>query len=157
MTSLLLIISFLLHTIILIGLFQLLKQIQSLKHSKDKETETMMLAFIDEIKTENQRLQQQLNQHQGKTSDDPLLYEQKEATSERPDLHDESKVLDERNSQLTDRLQDQQEEMKLSLEGRVLQLNQKGYSIEEIAEILTCGKTEVELILNLQQQLKQNT
>jgi|SRR5690625_526624 len=141
MTSLLLIISFLLHTIILIGLFQLLKQIQSLKHSKDKETETMMLAFIDEIKTENQRLQQQLNKHQRKTSDDPLLYEQKEATSERPDLHDESKVLDERNSQLTDRLQDQQEEMKLSLEGRVLQLNQKGYSIEEIAEILTCSKT----------------
>lgn len=156
MTSLLLIISFLLHTIILISLFQLLKQIQSLKHSKDKETETMMAAFIDEIKTENQRLQQQLNKQQRKTTDDPLLNKQKEATSERLDVSDDSKGLDER-SQLPDRPQDQQEEMKLSLEGRVLQLNQKGHSIDEIAEILTCGKTEVELILNLQQQLKQNT
>lgn len=158
MTSLLLIISFLIHIIILIAIFQLVKQIQQVKQFKDKETETMMLQFLNEIKAENKQLQEQLTREQNQTGNDQLHHEQiKTSATPQTKSDDEISEIVGTDMQMTDLVENKQEQMELSMEGKVLQLNEEGYSTEAIAEKLTCGKTEVELILNLQQKLKLNT
>jgi|SRR5690625_526811 len=159
MTSLLLIISFLLHVIMLIAIFQLYRQIEQLKQEKNESIETTMQQFINEIKVENHQLQQQLSQTSRPSSSFSPV-EQGETTT-----HSDNKELNEKhpkndqttNDELIDITDMKQEKMELSLEGKILQLHEAGYNVEQIAEQLTCGKTEVELILNLQQQLRQKT
>src|SRR5690625_5194763 len=156
MTSLLLIISFLLHVIMLIAIFQLYRQIEQLKQEKNESIETTMQQFINEIKAENHQLQQQLSQTSRPSSSfSPVELGETTTHSDNKELNEKHPKNDQTiNDELTDM---KQEKMELSLEGKILQLHETGYNVEQIAEQLTCGKTEVELILNLQQQLRQKT
>lgn len=54
MTSLLLIISFLIHVVVLIALFQLYQQNQRIMQERDDTLNTKMQQFINEIKTRKQ-------------------------------------------------------------------------------------------------------
>ena len=164
MTSLLLIISFLIHIVVLIALFQLYQQNQRIMQERDDTLNTKMQQFINEIKQENNNLQQQLIQM--KTP--PVVSNLQENVHERESnmkptvTQNTSKqyVVEENKSTgqtITDLTEERKEEIELSLEGKILQLYKAGFDAAEIAEKLTCGKTEVELILNLQQQLKRNS
>lgn len=164
MTSLLLIISFLIHVVVLIVLFQLYQQNQRIMQERDDTLNSKMQQFINEIKKENNNLQEQLIQM--KTP--PVAFNFKEDVQEQ-DSHmkptmtpntSKQKTDEEKQSaghSIADLTEDRKEEMELSLEGKILQLHEAGFNAAEIAEKLTCGKTEVELILNLQHQLKRNS
>lgn len=164
MTSLLLIISFLIHVVVLIALFQLYQQNQRIMQERDDTLNTKMQQFINEIKQENNNLQEQLIQMKTPpvASNFQENVQQREShvkptmtyNTSKQYSAEESKSKDHSISALTE---ERKEEMELSLEGKILQLHEAGFNAAEIAEKLTCGKTEVELILNLQQQLKRNS
>src|SRR5690625_5092517 len=58
MVSLLLIISFLLHIVLLIAIYFLYQQLEIVKRNKNDKLEATLQSFLDEIKDENVRLQQ---------------------------------------------------------------------------------------------------
>lgn len=164
MTSLLLIFSFLLHVIMFIAIFQLYQQVQQMKQTDDPKVEKMMQQFIAEIKEENNDLRQIIAQQQTPTSFDehdhtPNTMENKyKPKGEQENNFVLPQVKEHKLYHASTKLtEDKHEEIELSLEGKILQLHQAGYDVGQIAEKLTCGKTEVELIIHLQQQLKQNT
>lgn len=164
MTSLLLIISFLLHIVLFITIFQLYQQIQQLKQSKHSELHTMLDEFVSEIKQENQRLQERITYQANQDKSNELqLTNKSEQTIEQPlsksplpfsKKHFETESL---NHNIEDLTEAKHEEMEVSIESKILQLKHQGFNIDQIAEQLQCGRTEVELVVHLQQQLKHNT
>lgn len=162
MTALLLIISFLLHVILFMAIYQLYKQIQQLKKSKNSELHTVAEQFIAEIKEENKRLQERLSQHtHSTTSKETNNTVEPSQNSYEPISHTPSQPTkaspNSKTHHISDLAETRHEEMELSLESKILQLYQKGLNIDQIAKQLKCGRTEVELIVHLQQQLKHNT
>ncbi|MFD2044130.1 DUF6115 domain-containing protein [Ornithinibacillus salinisoli] len=146
MTSFLLIISFLLHIITLSGVYFLLKQVQSLKDNNHTDLPELLETYLEEIKTENERLQ-----HEISTSSPIKSVSQK--VEELSD-HEKINVVEtddfEQNSEYTpENMETMNDEVQASLQARILQLHQKGYSNEKIARNLNCGKTEVELTIKL--------
>ncbi|HLR73381.1 MAG TPA: hypothetical protein VK073_04115 [Pseudogracilibacillus sp.] len=157
MTSLLLIVSFLLHAVLLITIYQLYQQLQQMKQTKENESQQIVQQFITEIKEENKHLQAQIT-----------------AQYASPDVHENQQLKDESNMtshsttsrtipteqeksmkhidsiiELTDNKHEQTE---VSFEGKVLQLYQQGFDVDQIAKQLNSGRTEVDLIIKLQSQ-----
>lgn len=157
MTSLLLIVSFLLHAVLLIAIYQLYQQLQQMKQTKENESQQIVQQFIAEIKEENKHLQAQIT-----------------AQYASPDVHENQQLKDESNMtshsttsrtipteqeksmkhidsiiELTDNKHEQTE---VSFEGKVLQLYQQGFDVDQIAKQLNSGRTEVDLIIKLQSQ-----
>lgn len=155
MTSLLLIVSFLLHAVLLIAIYQLYQQLQQMKQTKENESQQIVQQFIAEIKEENKHLQAQIT-----------------AQYASPDVHENQQLKDESNMishsttsrtipteqekpmkhidsiiELTDNKHEQTE---VSFEGKVLQLYQQGFDVDQIAKQLNSGRTEVDLIIKLQ-------
>lgn len=164
MTSLLLIISFLLHVIMLIAIFQLYQQLQKIKQTNDHALETTMQRFISEIKAENNYLRQNMAQKNPPTpTNAPQAVASKQGTDDglekeqHPNQANEEVHHQDTYNKAAELVEDKQEQIELSLEGKILQLYQAGYPVDQIARQLTCGKTEVALILELQQRIKRNT
>src|SRR5699024_10197684 len=157
MTSLLLIVSFLLHAVLLIAICQLYQQLQQMKQTKENASQKIVQQFIAEIKEENKHLQAQIT-----------------AQYASPDVHENQQLKDESNMtshsttsrtipteqeksmkhidsiiELTDNKHEQTE---VSFEGKVLQLYQQGFDVDQIAKQLNSGRTEVDLIIKLQSQ-----
>ena len=157
MTSLLLIVSFLLHAVLLIAIYQLYQQLQQMKQTKENESQQIVQQLIAEIKEENKHLQAQIT-----------------AQYASPDVHENQQLKDESNMtshsttsrtipteqeksmkhidsiiELTDNKHEQTE---VSFEGKVLQLYQQGFDVDQIAKQLNSGRTEVDLIIKLQSQ-----
>ena len=157
MTSLLLIVSFLLHAVLLIAIYQLYQQLQQMKQTKENESQQIVQQFIAEIKEEHKHLQAQIT-----------------APYASPDVHENQQLKDESNMtshsttsrtipteqeksmkhidsiiELTDNKHEQTE---VSFEGKVLQLYQQGFDVDQIAKQLNSGRTEVDLIIKLQSQ-----
>lgn len=149
MISFLLIISFLLHLITLGAVFQLLKKVQELENSANSiEVTAVLERSLEEIKSENDRLQALMANH--KPSSDELENKQeemKQPEGETLPLQPESKKMDADVDRLL--AEAAGDELEASLESRVMQLHAKGLTNEEIAQALGCGKTEAELIIRL--------
>lgn len=157
MVSLLLIISFILHVVTLLAVYQLFQQLEKTKQDKNDELETMLLDFMQEIKAENEQLLEISKQKMtsATTNNAPFTNEKKvnQPTSEPfQQTEQENDAFD-----ISSLVEQYDEVTELSEEGKVLQLQEKGFSTEDIARKLNRGKTEIELILKLQQQIKQNT
>lgn len=157
MVSLLLIISFILHAVTLLAVYQLFQQLEKTKQDKNDELETMLLDFMQEIKAENEQLIEISKQKMtsATTTNASFINEKKvnQPTSEPfQQTEQENDAFD-----ISSLVEQYDEVTELSEEGKVLQLQEKGFSTEDIARKLNRGKTEIELILKLQQQIKQNT
>ncbi|HLR66166.1 DUF6115 domain-containing protein [Virgibacillus alimentarius] len=138
MTILLLIVSFMLHLMALIAIYQLSKQIQMKKQVSTGDIFALFETYLNEIKDENRRLQQALNAHTPKSegappaSSDNIAIQNQNATKPKEVLCDNK--LD---------------SYEPSLKVQVLHRYHQGSTIEDIARELNCGKTEVALMIKL--------
>ncbi|MHA6251269.1 DUF6115 domain-containing protein [Oceanobacillus sp. CAU 1775] len=151
MIPFLLIISFLLHIISLVAIFQLIKQRQQNK-PQDSSQEVMELleVYLTEIREENNRLDTLLKkQSKPVISDEAAKKPLKKEVHEAPIEVEEPEEIED-TSEIDEILKEvPQDQLNASLESRVLQLHAQGKSIETIAKELDCGKTEAELIIKL--------
>ncbi|WP_106497599.1 DUF6115 domain-containing protein [Lentibacillus sp. Marseille-P4043] len=146
MTAFIFLISFLLHVITLAAIYQLLKQIKQLKQQKQNNTSEVMELFdtyLQEIKEENRMLEARLGNNDRKD-----LGEAQQATMRKntPDPINQMEYAD-TTPDLPEAEAD--DSFETSLQARILQLYDQGYSHEEIASKLNCGKTEAELVIKL--------
>lgn len=135
MTSFLLIVSFLLHIVAFIAIYQLYKQTQLPK--KEKVSQEMIELFdmyLVEIKEENKRLENTLLERE---HDKSARMSEKAAKEKEGD---DSYVPPESNDNV---------KFQTSLQAKVLQMHDQGMSNDEIARNLHSGKTEVDLIVKL--------
>ncbi|AUJ26655.1 DUF6115 domain-containing protein [Virgibacillus dokdonensis] len=140
MTSILILVSFLLHMVAFTVIFQLYKRMNTNQQLETSEIDALLAAYIDEIKQENIRLQQQLitlNKRENVETDQIQLVKKEE------------KDVPYNN--------EQQDEMTTSLQAKILQLHSQGHTASEIAQQLNCGKTEVALTIKFQQNSKINS
>src|SRR5690625_186853 len=138
MTSFMLTISFILHVILIGTIYYLFIQISEIKKNHSHEMTQVFERYLNKIKEENIRLETKLDNSQATEPYDNKieLDDVQQQTSDHPNIHIESN---------DDRLE-------TSIQANVLQLHNKGLSIEQIAKRLNCGKTEAELIINLYEQ-----
>ena len=157
MTSLLLIISFLLHVILLAAIYYLYQQIQELKTERSRETEMVLSRFLDEIKQENRQLQLQLKQQQFEPqSKKPKEYASASArestlTQEAENMAPIFKQRPKAEEEFPPITVDKTDKVEASAESRIFQLHKEGVPAEVIAKRVNRGKTEVELLLKLHQ------
>jgi peptidoglycan hydrolase CwlO-like protein len=141
MVSFLLIISFLLHLAALGAIYKLFQQIQSLKSHDLQEIDGLFEAYLQEIKTENSRLQAQLQSmkksEQETTPSNKPAKEQKVQSAEWMENLEQHLVFT------------NEDKLEASLESKVLQMYSNGMVTGDIARKLNCGKTEVDIILKL--------
>jgi DNA polymerase I-like protein with 3'-5' exonuclease and polymerase domains len=152
MVSLLLIISFLLHLLSLYAIYQLFQYIKKQERGADEITD-LFESYLQEFRQENAILKEQV-QNSNKEGQRVSLYE-----TVRPDEEESPKeeaVEEKRNDDAAPKFPeiDVQDQVEASLESRVLQLESQGVPPDNIAKQLNCGKTEVELILNLYKKKK---
>ncbi|MFB4167469.1 DUF6115 domain-containing protein [Virgibacillus sp. JSM 102003] len=131
MTSLLLIISFLLHLVALVAIFQLFKQVQLLKRDSSQDVMELLETYLEEIKEENRFLEREIGKSNNKTAVNAEA-EKKEETSEYIPVDAEV-----------------EDDSETSLQARILQLYDQGITAEDIARRLNCGKTEADLVIKL--------
>lgn len=148
MISILLIISFLLHLIFLVIIYQLYQQIGNLKSERSRETEVLLSRFLDEIKQENRQLQQQLQQENKKEQNTATIKSQ--AKYEPEQTAEVNKEPENDISEFPPIPIATEDKVETSIESQVFQMHQKGISTETIAKQLNRGKTEVELLIKLQ-------
>lgn len=136
MTSMLLLISFLLHLIALAAIFQLFKQVQQLKKNNSQDIMELLETYLEEIKEENRLLEKEVNnQTPPKNSVPP----------ETDDINKQNNGKDDYIPQVYNVMDDSE----TSLQARILQLHGQGQTVDKIARNLNCGKTEAELIIKL--------
>lgn len=142
MPSFLLIISFLLHIILLIAVYYLFQQIQSLKQDHTKELTDLFETYLQDIKNENHRLEAEISSHtpRNEANENPIV-------SDFPNKEEITNIT-EKNEPII-KISNIDDVFETSLEARILQLYHEGMAVEDIAKRLNCGKTEAELVINL--------
>ncbi|SDQ60036.1 DUF6115 domain-containing protein [Virgibacillus salinus] len=136
MTSMLLIISFLLHLVALVAIFQLFKQLQLLKKDSSQDIMELLETYLEEIKEENRFLEEEIGKTNSETvAPSSIEFEAEQKEEKVPEYIPESaKVVDDSET---------------SMQAKILQLYDQGLKVEDIARRLNCGKTEAELIIKL--------
>ncbi len=137
MTSLLLIISFLLHLITLAAIFQLYKQVQFLKKDSSQDIMELLETYLEEIKEENRFLEREI----GKPTSNTVSSANAEAGQKEEQKEEVSEYIPE-DAEVED-------DSETSLQAKILQLYDRGVTVEDIARQLNCGKTEAELVIKL--------
>lgn len=153
MESLLLTVSFFIHMILLFGIYYLYKEIQTLKNENADANDIAELfeSYLLEIKVENERLENESFSQPTKIKKDTIsnspkneeLLKENESIMVDTDLNDYAPV-----SPVA------RDELETTLQAKILQLSSQGYSSDNIAEKLDCGKTEVALILKFHKNRK---
>ncbi|APC48606.1 DUF6115 domain-containing protein [Virgibacillus halodenitrificans] len=140
MFSFLFFISFLLHILTLIIIFQLIKKINTLQQVQSpSEIMDLFDTYLEEIKAENEYLQKTLNNNPE---------DNKQNNSAEKVINPPHSVETEQPFNVSDQ-EIPKDEMEASLQARILHLYQNGYAAEEIAKQLDCGKTEAALVIKL--------
>lgn len=141
MISFLLIISFLLHIVAFIAIYQLYKQTQLPKQESTSEDMIELFdMYLAEIKEENKHLEKVLSD---KEQTKPTKQNYKT-----PLLHENLEQEKETHSYTLPEVEDDVR-FETSLQAKILQMHDQGMSNEEIARKLNSGKTEVDLIVKL--------
>lgn len=139
MVSFLLIISFLLHIIALAAIFQLSKQVRETKQTDSDEIINLFETYLQEIRAENNKLEEELSGLAAKEETKPTRTEQSSQQYENvPQKYEYAPPA-----------VSMEDKAEASLDARILQLHNQGLSSSEIAKKLNCGKTEAELIIKL--------
>lgn len=133
-------ISFILHIITIFAIYLLFKQNQQLKHENIHDTTALLESYLAEIKDENNRLQAELAVSSSNHETDEASGVTKHHASEETLINDDPFSL--RDVEQTDHVE-------ASLQAKVLQLHDQGFTETEIAKKLNCGKTEAALIIKL--------
>lgn len=146
-------ISLLLHVIAFYFIFTLIKHVRSLKEKKLADIQQLFDTYITKIKEENDRLQDKIlslspTQERSHQPDDTTVKNTK-ANKEQMSRVNDIKAPHQTLTQPTDHIRDTYEP---SLQANILRMHDQGYSEEEIAKSLNCGKTEVELIVKFHQK-----
>lgn len=155
MTSLLLIISFIIHFITLTIVVQLFKQFQELKSKEKDNTAELFDGYLREIKAENKKLQKELAintspETNSKNISAPYHENKGNKGVSKKDPKKES------NTAYTPPIDNASEEsFTPSLQGKILNLHKDGASATDIARQLDCGKTEVSLTIQLYEKNSQ--
>mgnify|MGYP001213164553 CR=1 FL=1 len=135
----LLIISFILHILSFYFLIVFYTRHQALKNLKEeqenllKEAEDALTVFLMELKEENQKFLEQMSKNDSPSEAynlDELVAQQKDSVEITANLQE-----------------DEPDSYKRNLQEQVFQLANEGYTIEQIAQKLNVGKTEIELIM----------
>ncbi len=153
MTTLLLTVSFLLHTVSLFALILLFQRQNNMKQTEQKmrrtaaETEEMMMAFLLELKEENEELIKQLAnlrqlKNEKSTTEQPAVFEKEDiilpSTVSRSAA---AKAYGNAKKSL------KKEKVEIPLAEQMVNMQQQGMGEEEIARKLQVGVTEVKLAL----------
>ncbi|WP_087972883.1 DUF6115 domain-containing protein [Oceanobacillus rekensis] len=146
MVTFLLIISFLLQLAALGAIYKLFQQIQTIKSQDLQEIEGLFEVYLQEIKTENSRLQAHL-QTEKKSKHETI-------SSNKPTTDKKTQRTEWMEEELEQGMEQHistsyEDTLEASLESKVLQMHGKGMAIGDIARKLECGKTEIEIILKL--------
>ncbi|WP_276733729.1 Swarming motility protein SwrB [Bacillus sp. (in: firmicutes)] len=156
MSTLLWLLSFTLHGVLLYAVMILYTRLAAVKETEKQqkkileETENTLAAFLLELKEENEKLIENTdsssNQAEEETQKSDLLHFEKD--SERDAVQKEN--LPEHIEGLITEVERQEESVNSdvqSFEDQVIELYEEGYSASQIAQKLKSGKTEIELFL----------
>ncbi|MBU2659098.1 Swarming motility protein SwrB [Bacillus cabrialesii] len=156
MSTLLWLLSFTLHGVLLYAVMILYMRLAAVKETEKqqkkilKETENTLAAFLLELKEENEKLIENTdsspNQAEEETQKPDLLHFEKD--SKRDAVQEEN--LPEHIEGLITEVERQEENVNSdaqSFEDQVIELYEEGYSASQIAQKLKSGKTEIELFL----------
>ncbi|KGX88610.1 hypothetical protein [Pontibacillus marinus] len=181
MITFLLVISFLLHFIMLIAIVILsirvskTKELELKQEKVARQVEETFTAYLLEIKEENERLMNILEQNgqtdvaeKNSTGSDVTPPEpQRESRDQEPpgpivkkEASEAPNVTSNQNKESQSSYDipleyDKEESYQPSVQSSVFQLYDQGYNTEQIAKRLDCGKTEVELMLKIHPKMKQ--
>jgi hypothetical protein len=144
MTSFLFIVSFLLHIVSIIAIYALTKQLSMNKSNDSSEIVGLMENYLEEIKLENNRLQQEVSKTKRVTRDAPSVDKEWTTPTIKENLPKSPQTLYQ-----DDHIQD---DIEVSLQSRILKLYEEGLDAEEIARMLGCGRTEVDLLLKFREK-----
>ncbi|MCD5322711.1 MULTISPECIES: DUF6115 domain-containing protein [Pontibacillus] len=169
MTTYLLVISFLLHGILLVAIVLLslrvskAKEIEKRQAQVAKEIEDTFTAYLLEIKEENERLLNKLEEN-GENGERVRVQEERynapQETKKQQDHPtsepvtfkeaEEDSLPAEMPVEYKPPLPEEQVDYQPSIESRILQMYKQGATVEQIAKRLDRGTTEIELTLKFQ-------
>ncbi|MEC5422666.1 hypothetical protein QGM71_04050 [Virgibacillus sp. C22-A2] len=148
MVSFILIISFLLHIIALTAIFQLKKQVEQFQKPEDtNDILEVFETYLQEIKEENKRLQEDLLKKTPKEYSDMNDVSHLSVANDTTTANHPSSTEKPYETILPE--DDKDDTVESSLQAHILQLHNKGLPTSEIAQRLNCGKTEAELTIKL--------
>lgn len=136
-------ISFILHIITMMIIYHLVKQLRGLKGTSTKEIQAVFDVYLQEIKEENNRLQQEINKNTLKATKQNQ-YQHPNTNVSRQDI-----PVTKATYRPPQQLETANDLLETSLQSQMLQLYDNGLSTEDIAKKLNCGKTEVELSIKM--------
>ncbi|WP_047984857.1 DUF6115 domain-containing protein [Ornithinibacillus californiensis] len=144
MTSFLFTISFLLHILSIIAIYALSKQLLMNKSNDSSEIVSLMEDYLEEIKLENDRLQQEVFKNKQVARHEPSADMELTTHTVKGNLPETPQTL----------YQDEQiqDDIVVSLQSRILKLYEEGLAAEEIARKLGCGRTEVDLLIKFREK-----
>ncbi|MGG1255963.1 Swarming motility protein SwrB [Bacillus velezensis] len=144
MSTLLWLLSFVLHGVLLYAVIILYTRFSALKETERQqkkileETENTLAAFLLELKEENERLEDAKSRQAPDEDAEPRPEPKKE-----PDIPDHMEKL----ISATERAESDENNGAHSFEERVSELYEQGLTPAEIAKRMQSGKTEIELFL----------
>lgn len=147
MTSFLLLLSFLIHLILFITIYHLYEKTKRDQNEQAKEVENMLANFTERIRSENEKLEQKLHENKLKQR---MTHEYTPPIPAET-AHKVSNIKTTTYDKPAIKQPKMEDVVETSLEGQVLSLAKAGKSVDEIAKQLNRGKTEVELMIKLNQ------
>ncbi|HZW68206.1 MAG TPA: hypothetical protein VFF20_06345 [Pseudogracilibacillus sp.] len=171
MTSILLLLSFLIHLLVLITIYHLYEKSKRNKDEQAEQLEKMLTDFMHDIRVENNKLEEKINENElhqqisynhdsssqstiSKSQNQSKAYISKDDDGELESLDiNYTRPKNKFASHLAKASQTQENEdiIEKSLASQIMRLAQAGKSIDDIAKQLNRGKTEVELMLKMNQ------
>lgn len=140
------------------AVFNLYQQLQQSKSKQNEEITDVLDKFLQQIKSENERLERRLTTNRTpieKPLYDPAekihvtrnleqsIYDDKQINNKQRNQYNPYKIQEERLTQ--------HDQIETSLESQVMSLHEQGYSYDKIAKQLNRGKTEIELMIKMNQ------
>lgn len=178
MTSMLLMVSFLLHIITLFAVYILFKEVQKLKKpAYIEDIDELMTAYLEELREENARLEARLSvdkaiQSKVRFKETSVLTDIEDDNSlgtkaddavkqELPIFSDLLNKEEERYRAKEDTenimpelpIDDAVDHFTPSLQSQILQLSEQGLAPAEIAKRLDCGETEAALVIKMHKRI----
>ncbi|MEC1612489.1 Swarming motility protein SwrB [Bacillus mojavensis] len=157
MSTLLWLLSFTLHGVLLYAVIILYMRLAAVKETEKQqkkmleETENTLAAFLLELKEENEKLIDNLDAASSQTEEKQKTeHLHAEKHSARNAVQEEDNTLPEHIEVLINEVERTEENVNSdarSFEDQVMSLYEQGYSAGEIAQKLKSGKTEIELFL----------
>lgn len=147
MVSLLLIVSFLLHIVLLIAIYFLYQQVEQLRRHKNEELESLLQNFLTEIREENERLQSRLQKQETAKIEKNVESFDGNVEKRVKKIKNRENIYQINTPQI--KADEKNDKIETSLEAKIFQLANEGMTVEEIAKKLNRGKTEIELMMKL--------